>query len=325
MKKKWSRLAAAAAVCLCLTACGKKQDPDTDSSQASQKGTEAAEILQESDAVVQEPEEETNPQRPIIDRIEEFADDEITHIIDEAGVMSGEEKKQINALAQALSSCYLMEAAVVVTDDLEGESPSAFAKAYYQTLYGKGTTGLLVLINNDTYEDYVYTAGACSLYITAEEKSLAIAKATPDLVEGNYGAALTTLLTLGESMPEIVFDRSNTWTREQTDAVSEMASEALGDSEESWCVLLTNTVYLTEDEEQASDKALKAYAQSQRTSLQADGLLVIDVDAGLCTIVSKEEWKQADSLTEEIAELLDSDTEDPITESVELYYSTLTK
>ncbi len=315
---KW--LAIAAFALTCMTACGSQTEKET-TSLPEETDSRSAETSAKEEPDEEEGTETTNqPSLSIADRAGAVADITAHPVIDETGTLSEETLQQIEAIARTHSSQRMMNLAVVVTQDLAGESPGTFAKKYYQELFGKNSTGMLILINNASYEDVIHTSGVCSQMVTAEEKSLAIAKATPDLVEGSYGAALHTLLALCEEMPSHIFDRSEQLTQEQYDSLAALAKSA--SAEKRYCVLLTDSVA---EEEEDAEEALNTYAEEQLAALDADILLVVDTASLCCTIVSEREWKQAEKICEEAEELLQGDTEYPAYDAAEYFYEALTE
>ncbi len=177
-------------------------------------------------------ETETAPPRPIAERAAELQSAGDTHIFDEQGVLSDEEKEQYNNYLEWLANIRQIKTAAVITNQLGGETPEQFSAEYYHTLFGTAPNGFLLLINNDTNRDYVYCEGACKTYISSD---LAIAKATPYLIEQKYADALEILLPVGEMVPDRVMDRCGALTPEQTEEL-----RALTDPVDSrYCVLFT--------------------------------------------------------------------------------------
>lgn len=81
---------------------------------------------------------------------------------------------------------------VLITDHLDGYSPEQFARYYYQALCGD-SDGILILINNDTYQDSYYLSGSYNTEYYAEQVEIALLQATPCLVEGRFADALDRL------------------------------------------------------------------------------------------------------------------------------------
>ncbi len=211
MKKRLLCLAVCILSCLCFSACRE----ETDSSVSSETETETVTASEEIT-------EETTEALTFAERVESFREPDAVHIFDECSVLSDEEKQNCSKYAAWLDDTYGIHAAIVITDHLDGASADSFASAYYDTLYDD-EDGFLILINNDTNEDRVYTVGECRTYITQEAIALAIAQSTPELVEGAYAPALERLLQLGEGMAQKPAEESSTSTAqsESTASVSE--------------------------------------------------------------------------------------------------------
>ncbi len=176
---------------LCMTACNRNAvDPVTETMQPAQ----TTQAVQQTTAETAAP-TEAAPKSPA-ERVQ--GADKTQHIFDECGVLA--DAGVLEEYAAELAAQYGMHVAVVITQQLGGLSPEAFAAAYYNALYGADSTGFLVLLNNDTNQDTVYTAGTCVQYLTQQEIALAIAQATPLLVKGEYDAAAKRVLQLGECM-----------------------------------------------------------------------------------------------------------------------------
>ena len=243
----------AVALTLLLTGCGAKKHIDVDSLTS----------LPDNAAEATVPAAEKEPARPIAERIQSMQAAEDTHIFDEQNVLTDEERAQYNTYLGWLADIRQICTAAVITNRLDGEPPEAFAREYYHSLFGEGTSGFLVLVNNDTGEDQIYCEGVCETYIAGAP--LQIAQATPLLVEGDYAGALDLLLPAGELVPDRVLDRAGALTSEEAQTLMERANSA----EKRYCVLFvgetdaapvsTETAEVTEDTtESESDEAATA-------------------------------------------------------------------
>lgn len=288
-------------VLLCLTGCSK-----TDSSsvpEETQPETAAEETAGETEAPT-----ETTPVRDIAQRAASLRKAGDTHVFDECGALDGETVKTYNDYLGWLAETRLLCTTVVLTDDLNGSSPEAFAQTYYQTLWGTGTSGFLVLINNDTGQDCIYREGVVASYVDDAAVSLAVAQASPALVEGRYADALEILLPLGERIPERILERSGTLSPEQVQALTAKA-DALP---KKYCVYFAASIPApaeaetqpTATEPQPSETEMRstetqptagetqppettpaptkadplsAYAEQLRVQTEAEGFLLIDV------------------------------------------------
>lgn len=174
----------------------------------------------ESSANAEDTETVTEPTEPKVRNIQTA---EGTYIYDYAKVLSDDEFKSCNDYAGWIYKEYLINAAVVTTNTLDGLSAEEYAEQAYSQIYeGKGS-GLLILINNDTNNDIIYKKGSCLNYINESNQNDALFTATKKIVEeNNYGAAVSELLKLAESCPMYIFDNSNVFTAEQLTQLEEL-------------------------------------------------------------------------------------------------------
>ena len=208
-------------------------------------------------ASVTEPEPETSA-HPIAEREAELQTEGEGYLFDEQGVLTEEERAQYDAYLTNLSHSRQIHAAAVITDSLNGASPAEFAENYYQELFGESAgSGFLMLINNDTGEDFIYTAGACTRYLA--DTALPIAKATPLLVEGKYADALEILLAMGEWIPDRVLDRADALDDAETQTLLQQAN----------ALELQYTVLLTKD---APGEDVTAFTEPTAPTLPPEAL-----------------------------------------------------
>ena len=215
----------------------------------------------------------------IIERIQSFKNDGNIHIFDDEHLFSEEVTQKYNDYLEWLSVTRQISTAVVITTHLDGVSPAEFAKGYYQTLYGKNSSGFLVLINNDTGKDFIYRQGVCSTDM--KDPTPEIFRATPFLVESNYSAALEILLTIGEQIPEFVFDRANAIKTNERIALSQKAKET-GHTYDVIMIKLSKPAEGVSVEEQ-----LNSFAEEKRKQLNAELLLLMDTSSQKCVIAGK--------------------------------------
>ncbi|MBR3631312.1 MAG: TPM domain-containing protein [Oscillospiraceae bacterium] len=117
-------------------------------------------------------------------------------VLDEHGHLSEEEAAQCQETLQALSDSKGICTALVITDVLDGNTPERFAAQYYDALFGAQAEGFLLLLNNETGQDYYYCPGT----ITIADTELRLAMASGDLAEGDYPSALQILLPAAEEL-----------------------------------------------------------------------------------------------------------------------------
>lgn len=257
------------------------------------------------------PETETEFQvedRPIAERAAEMQAAGERRVFDEQGVLEDAERQQFTEYLDRLSGSRQMQTGVVVTNQLSGETPEQFAQDYFEALFGERAHGFLLLINNDTDHDFIYATSDCAPFIDA---SLAMAQATPHLVERRYAQGIELLLPVGEMVPDRVMDRANALTPEEVQQLCERANAL----DSRYTVLLTElsdmsaqtetpeteaasaedtsteetadnpeeTAAPTEALRAASD-VLQTFADTARTQNEADVLLVIDTASGTCAL-----------------------------------------
>ena len=130
-------------------------------------------------------------------------------IYDKAATLTNTEFDECNEYAKMLYSRYLLNTAVVITNDLAGMSAETYAAKAYSELYSGTESGLLFLVNNATQEDILYKAGQCSRFIDEVSERDELYHATKYLVVGNYKDAILTMLKLGEKCPVNIVDSCN--------------------------------------------------------------------------------------------------------------------
>ncbi|MBQ9956369.1 MAG: TPM domain-containing protein [Ruminococcus sp.] len=121
------------------------------------------------------------------------------YIYDNAKVLSQEDFSNCNNYAEWLYKNCFINVAVVTTDSIGDMTPAKYAETSYNDLYGNGGNGLLLLINNDTNEDYLFKTGACSYQISQDDEASAFYTATAEIINGDYKSAILRLLGLGEA------------------------------------------------------------------------------------------------------------------------------
>lgn len=307
MRRSLAALVALCAACMCFSSCGGKQETVSE--------TETVPVY----SVETETQETTMSKQEFVrlsaaERAKLNAEEEGVYIFDECEVLSDKDLDTLNTAAAKLAEEQEMCAAVVITEHLGGADPKAFAAEYYNALYGGESTGFLVLINNETHEDHVHTSGACSMLFTDEMISLAIAKATPCLVEEDYASALQILLELGEQEAPYVYDPFEILSTTQYEKFSSIAQEAAEDTGKRYCVLLVNPEdWMTEE-----TTSLQVYADAQREFLRTDGILVIDAHDLHCAVSG--DFSNPKTMAAELMTVLQETGFLPITTAVTAYY-----
>lgn len=233
---------------------------------------------------------ETEPEiLSIEERASLFRTSENQHIYDECSVLTEEEFTLHNDYLEWIASTRLVNAFLVITDNLNGNSPEQFAESYYQTVSdAQNPDGFLVLINNDTNRDYIFTSGRCQHDMPQSEISVLISGATRDLIEGDYTDAFSLILPLSEQIPAYLADRTDTLTEAEIQEFSEKIHSVQEDSGIQCALLLLSFPEADEPD-----------ADAYRQQFGCDVLLVIDPVQKKCLISGN----TADSLTEEILQI----------------------
>ncbi|MBR6616743.1 MAG: TPM domain-containing protein [Oscillospiraceae bacterium] len=293
------------ALCVSLCACTGKKPADSVTEKPSQSALET-----ETTENTEETQKTTDTKQPVKDP---NRDD--PHIFDEMGLLSEQDVRVLSDAADGLAKKAALHAAVVLTEELDGSRPAQFAAEYYRELYEKDSTGFLVLVNNETGEDYVYTSGACSLYLEDAAIRLAVAQATPMLVEGKFRQGIEHLLNLGNQMPKLVYDSAGILSREQHDGFLTAAQELSDETKKRCGVLLVRSVEVSEEQE--LQEVMRAYADQQREQLEMDRLLVVAVDDTRCAVSGTED---AEELSAELTNVLQNTKRLPVTAAVNTYF-----
>lgn len=136
------------------------------------------------------------------------------YIYDKAGTLTNTEYSECNEYAAMLYKDYLLNAAVVITNDLEALTPEEYAAEAYDNIFSGMGSGMLFLINNATQTDVLYKTGHCQRFIDNVSEQDELYRATKELVVGNYKEAAMIMMKLGERCPKNVIDNSNVFSEE---------------------------------------------------------------------------------------------------------------
>lgn len=156
-------------------------------------------------------------------------DTEKEFVFDDAGILTDGEYDNLNNYVAWFSKAFKINAAVVLTDDIEDSEPSEYAKNYYNALY-KGD-GILFLINNDTGEDHFYRNGVPAAFISDSDVLMLFSEISPMLALENYVAAAELVLETAEGLlPEYFTDRSGVLKKEEISQYNKIIEKAAGDN-----------------------------------------------------------------------------------------------
>ncbi|MDO4863618.1 MAG: TPM domain-containing protein [Ruminococcus sp.] len=199
-----------------------------------------------------------------------------TYVYDSAGVLTAEQRVELDSYCEKLYRERLVNAAVVIADDIGGKTPYEFADERYTEIYEGRGSGLLLLINNDTGSDYLYRTGSCLKAIPDGADSIAFFWATRDIMDGDYRSAILRVMQLGERCPLYVFDNIGLFSDEELDTLE----TTLAENKKSVYVLATSN---------GTDKSNEDICRSYFERRSEDGkgcMIMLDTKSNTVTVVS---------------------------------------
>nr|MDE5771644.1 TPM domain-containing protein [Ruminococcus sp.] len=137
------------------------------------------------------------------------------YVYDNANLLNKKDFEECNDYAEFLYENYLINTAVVTASSLDGQTPAEFAETSYNELYDGDESGLLLLINDDTYIDFLYKKGNCADYISDDDEKSAFYTATREIVDNDYKSAVLRIMKLAESCPQYVFDNAEVFSEDE--------------------------------------------------------------------------------------------------------------
>jgi len=168
------------------------------SPQQSQENSQPPTMAAATAASITEPAAE-NTSAPKIRLIEPA---EGVYVYDNAGILSKDTVSKCNDYAEWASKTYGLNIGVVTTDNIGSLTPKDFARVNFEHIYPTVDNGLLVLINNATFDDYVYRKGIAETYISDTDVTAAMLKATRKIANGDFESAIIELMMLSENCPD---------------------------------------------------------------------------------------------------------------------------
>lgn len=207
-----------------LTGCSdeKKKSDDASASGVTDQG----DTFPESSAGITT---EASTEAPTKEPVRNIEKAEGTYIYDYAKMLSDADFNECNDYAEWLYENYLINTAVVITDNIEGLTPEQYAQEAYIDLYSGRGSGLLLLVNNDTNEDYLYKTGSCLASISEEAQANEFYWATQEIIEGDVKSAILRLMKLGEACPQHVFDNGGIFSSESIEALENACTGGAND------------------------------------------------------------------------------------------------
>lgn len=128
-----------------------------------------------------------------------FAADNMPRLVDNANLLSEEEKMELLNKLDEISTRQQMDIVVVTVDSLEGASAMQYANDFYDRYgYGFGTEkdGILFLVSMEERDWYITTTGYGITALTDAGLNYLSEQFLNDLSAGNYATAFTTFAEL---------------------------------------------------------------------------------------------------------------------------------
>jgi len=163
-------------------------------------------------------------EKETLENREREIDTDNQHVFDDSLILTDTEYDSLNSYIAWFSKAFKINAAVVLTDALGDSEPSDYAKNFYESNYSGD--GILLLINNDTNEDYVYRRGVPSKFISDSDVQMIFAEISPMLVLEDYNAAAQRVFEQAElKLPEHFTDRTGTLEKEDIKSYNDYIEE----------------------------------------------------------------------------------------------------
>lgn len=265
MKRMIRIISAAAAALMIMSGCEKIEDTPA----INENGLSGASSVEETET------------EPVLEERDRTIDTDKEFVIDDAKLFSSSDYSALNEHTAWLAHTFKINAAVVTADDLGGKDPQEYAEDCYEKLYG-GSNGIMLLINNDSGEDFLLRKGAPSLFITDSDAELLFSEISPLLVTEKYKEAADKALDYAElSLPEFAADRTNKMTNEEITEVNNILSGVNNDSESLSMIFIGDI----------GERKISDYAKEQADKYLEGGLdraiMVVNVQTGEYCICAK--------------------------------------
>jgi len=121
-------------------------------------------------------------------------DEEKVFVSDKEGYLSDSKFDDIVDTAESLSDKTGYNVGIIITDDIGSKSPMAFSDDAYMDVFTKNSDGFMILLNNDTYEDHISTAGNAILMYSDARLNNVLDSAGSYLKEEDFYSALKVML-----------------------------------------------------------------------------------------------------------------------------------
>ncbi len=115
-------------------------------------------------------------------------------VSDKESYLSNSEFDDIVDTAEKLSDKTGYNVGIIITDDIGSKSPVAFSDDAYMDVFTKNSDGFMILLNNDTYEDHISTAGNAILMYSDARLMNTLDSAGSYLKEEDFYSAIKVML-----------------------------------------------------------------------------------------------------------------------------------
>lgn len=115
-------------------------------------------------------------------------------VSDKESYLSDSEFDDIVDTAEKLSDKTGYNVGIIITDDIGSKSPVAFSDDAYMDVFTKNSDGFMILLNNDTYEDHISTAGNAILMYSDARLMNTLDSAGSYLKEEDFYSAIKVML-----------------------------------------------------------------------------------------------------------------------------------
>lgn len=120
------------------------------------------------------------------------------HVYDQASVLSSDDVVWLEQCCKTASEDTGWVVAVVITNNVGNDKSDTgvrrYADSLFDSLYGVNTSGVMLVINDDTKYDYITTSGACINVFTSSIVDDILAYMQDELERDGYSAAATSFV-----------------------------------------------------------------------------------------------------------------------------------
>lgn len=262
---KRTRMLAFVLACTCLAAAGCNHEITNSTDSAASAPASVVDSKAPAASETQ-PAESSQPPRDLTG-----VDVNAQHIVDMNNQLDAQTLQSLNLNAAYLSKTLHIQLAVLLVSDLENQKPAEYAAQRYATLCGAGTDGILILLNNATGEDVIYTSGVCTRYLPEAEIQNLLVSVSPTLALGDVKTALEAIFTKLETVcPSHVFDAAQKLDAAQVNTLETAADSIAAAHNCKLAVLLQN----------GATQALADETYASLYGTESGALLLLDPQTG---------------------------------------------